>query len=131
MIKKAFFLFAVVLMAAPHAVLAEDYCADAQTTPEINECTREEYDAVAAKLDEAVTELRKMAVEIDGETEGDYKVATKLDASQTAFKAYAEASCEFAAAVYTTGTGATAALNACLTKLTQQRLDIITSELPR
>lgn len=118
----------LMLLAGP--AKAEDYCADANTTPEINACTQEEYEDVAAKLETAVIELRKMAVDIDAESEGDYKVAERLDTAQAAFKTYADASCEFAAATYTNGSGATAAYNGCMTKLTQQRLEIINSELP-
>lgn len=123
MSKAAFILLAVILMAAPHMAQAEDYCAEAKTTPEINACMEEEYNATAEKLKSELAALRAYAVETDDDSNGSYEVAKKFDAAQVAFLAYLEAACEYEASTYTSGTGASAAYSGCKTALTKQRLE--------
>lgn len=126
MLRVAIASLAVILLATP--AVAEDYCADASTTPEISACMQEAYEAAAKKLDGVLKPLRGYAVETDEDSNGSYEVAEKFDAAQAAFAAYLEAACDYEAATYTNGTGASAAYNGCKIKLTEQRITHLNPE---
>lgn len=122
-----FTLIFTCLTTLTNSAMAQTECRlKAENMIEIAECAQQEKEAIDEQLASLFQEMKKRAIETDKSIPG-YAVEKKLKASQESFEKYAEDTCQYESATYTTGSLASSAYAHCKTELLAERIKFFQS----
>ncbi|MDE1166458.1 MAG: lysozyme inhibitor LprI family protein [Pseudomonas sp.] len=122
MLPRLMILAPLLFSATAFAAQPKADCANATTTPEINQCAQAEADVVEAKLNVAYQNLVKQLTQPDTETDKYSEMRKKLQIAQRAWIKFREADCDTILQINASGTIRTLAAIGCKRERAEQRI---------